>query len=269
MLPQIKDRYLLTPELSPMFSAKEEELKEMLGILSAVLDGKGYQSNSGGFDRRGYEGEYNFMWLGAVVDIPHYVYNLLGNAGPKIHFLRLPWTDRSEKELVQQTQENRFQQDRERIEAALYDYLKWFETCPIMKEKNGIPKIEWDTSRNELKAIKYLARLAKLLGILRGVVTTWDTSGSQGSEYAYSIHRIEEPDRANRMLGNFARGHALFQGRNFITMDDMPLLIEVVLSTAPIERVYVFDLLLRKKVCSKLLTLKKLYEFHIILHIGS
>ena len=119
----------------------------MLAILSAVLDGKGLQSNSGGFGQRGYEGEYNFMWLGAVVDIPHKVYEFMGNAGPKIHFLRLPWTDRTEKELIQQTVEGRFQSDLARIEAALYDYLKWFEACPVMKEKNGVPKNGNGTNR--------------------------------------------------------------------------------------------------------------------------
>ena len=46
MLPQIKNKFLLTPELGPIFSAKEEDLKQMFAILSAVLDGKGYQSNS-------------------------------------------------------------------------------------------------------------------------------------------------------------------------------------------------------------------------------
>ncbi len=52
--------------------------------------------------------------------------------------------------------------------------------------------------------------------------------------------------RANRILGNLARGHALSQGRNYITMADMPLLANVALSTAPIYRVAVFDLLLKK-----------------------
>jgi hypothetical protein len=33
-------------------------------------------------------------------------------------------------------------------------------------------------------------------------------------------------------------------GRNFITNEDMPMVIKVVLSTAPIERVAIFDLLL-------------------------
>jgi hypothetical protein len=245
MLPQMKDRLLLTPELAPTFNAKEEELRQNFAIMSAALDGKGLETNSGGFGRRGYTGEYNFMWLGAIVDIRPHVYNIMGNLGPKVHFLRLPWSDRTEKELIQQTMEGRFQSDHDNIERALYDYLKWFEACPLMQDKNGVPKIVWDTSKNEHKAVRYIARLAKLLGRLRGVVETWDTKGSQGSEYAYNYRRIEESDRANRQLVNLARGHALSQGRNHITIDDVPLVTKVVLSTAPMERVAVFDLLLK------------------------
>ena len=186
------------------------------------------------------------MWLGAVVDISYNAYKVMGNLGPKVHFLRLPWTDRTEEELIQQTIEGRFQLDHDKIQAALYDYLKWFEACPLMTEdKASVPKIEWDTSKNERNAVKYIARLAKLLGRLRGVVETWETSGTQGSDYAYNLGKIEEADRANRQLTNLARGHALSQGRNYLTMDDIPLLVRVVLSTAPLERVVVFDLLLK------------------------
>jgi hypothetical protein len=245
MLPQMKNRLFLTPELAPTFNAKEEELRQNFAMMSAALDGKGLETNSGGFGRRGYVGEYNFMWLGAIVDIRPHVYNIMGNLGPKVHFLRLPWSDRTEKELIQQTMEGRYQSDHDKIEKALYDYLKWFEACPAMQDKNGLPKIVWDTSKNDLKAVKFIARLAKLLGRLRGVVETWDTKGTQGSDYAYNYRRIEESDRANRMLINLARGHALSQGRTFITMDDVPQVAKVVLSTAPMERVSVFDLLIR------------------------
>jgi len=245
MLPRIKHHYLLTPELAPTFNAKEEELKLSFAILSAVLDGRGLETNSGGFGKRGYNGDYFFVWLGAIVDIRPQVYNTMGNLGPKVHFLRLPWSERTEKELIQQTMEGRFQSDHDKIQKALYDYLKWFEACPAMQDKNGVPKMVWDTSKNDLKAVKFIARLAKLLGRLRGVVETWDTKGSQGSDYAYNYRRIEESDRANRMLVNLARGHALSQGRTFITMDDIPLVARVVLSTAPMERVAVFDLLIK------------------------
>jgi predicted transcriptional regulator len=42
-----------------------------------------------------------------------------------------------------------------------------------------------------------------------------------------------------------AKGHAVSHGRNYLTMDDIPILIKVVLSTASIERVMIFDLLLQ------------------------
>jgi len=36
----------------------------------------------------------------------------------------------------------------------------------------------------------------------------------------------------------------LSQGRNYLTLEDMPILIKVVLSTASLERVRVFELLM-------------------------
>ena len=46
---------------------------------------------------------------------------------------------------------------------------------------------------------------------------------------------------------NLARGHALLNGRNYITLDDIPIAVKVVLSTASIERVAILDLLLARK----------------------
>lgn len=87
--------------------------------------------------------------------------------------------------------------------------------------------------------------LAILLAHLRGIVTVSDTDDTQGLDYGYSTPIIEEPDRAITQLRNLARGHALSKGRNYITVDDIPLLIKVVLSTASIERVTIFDLLIK------------------------
>jgi DNA-binding transcriptional ArsR family regulator len=133
------------------------------------------------------------------------------------------------------------------IEKTLFEYLKWFEMYP---EKNGtatLPKINWNTSKDDLDAKRYIVRLARLLAHLRGVVTTWHTHDTQGSNYGYGMTIKEECDRAITQLYNLARGHALSQGRNYITLDDITLIIKVVLSTASIERVTMFDLLLAYK----------------------
>lgn len=48
-------------------------------------------------------------------------------------------------------------------------------------------------------------------------------------------------------MPNLARGHALSQGRTFITMEDIPIVIHTVLSSATIERVRLFELLITHK----------------------
>ena len=60
---------------------------------------------------------------------------------------------------------------------------------------------------------------------------------------------------------NLARGHALSQARTSITMEDIPMVIHAVLSTATIERVRLLDLLIEHKgilttslICESLLT---------------
>jgi HTH domain len=115
-------------------------------------------------------------------------------------------------------------------------------------EKNtGLTKIEWLSDKNDETAKRYIIKLARLLARLRGVVQTWHTEGTQGANYGYGMATIEEPDRAMTQLYNLARGHALSQGRNYIALEDIPLVVKVVLSTASIERVTIFDLLLAHK----------------------
>ena len=54
MLPSWKNKMVLLPELAPTFTAREEDLIHLLGILTRVLDGQGYISNSGAHGQRGY-----------------------------------------------------------------------------------------------------------------------------------------------------------------------------------------------------------------------
>ena len=57
----------MSPELSPTFSKKDDELIEILGIFIRVLDGKGYESDTGAHGHRGYVGEFMFVWLGPLL----------------------------------------------------------------------------------------------------------------------------------------------------------------------------------------------------------
>jgi hypothetical protein len=248
LLPKLKNKMFLTPELAPMFAAKDDDLVQTLGIVTRVVDGHGYFSNSGAHGGRGYDDPMMFVWIGAAVDIPRRVHKYLSTLGPKLYFLRLPkeFYKNPEDEYLKQIKGIDFAKKVSAIHHALFDYLKWFELRPyaIIEQSSGPPKIEWDDDKDDEESVRYIIRLGRLLGHLRASVPTWDTSHSQGSEYAYSIATIEEPTRAITQLSNLARGHALSQGRTFITKEDIPIVVKVVLSTASIERVTVFDLLL-------------------------
>jgi hypothetical protein len=245
MLPRWKNKFVLLPELAPTFTAKDEDLTQLLGILTRVLDGQGYQSDSGAHGHRGYNEKIMFVLAGASVDIPRKVYKALGYLGPKLYFLRLPPYQRTQEERLASLSED-FGLKEEKIQAALFDYLKWLEIRPDMQldNKSDLPKIEWNRSKDEREARIYIIKLADLLAPLRGVSQTWETKGTQGSDYGYTIPIVEDPSRASMQLYNLARGHALSQGRNYITREDIPLVIKVVLSTGPVERVKVLDTLL-------------------------
>lgn len=54
LLPKIRNKLFLTPELSPTFTKKDDDLIEVLGIITRVLDGHGYESDTGAHGHRGY-----------------------------------------------------------------------------------------------------------------------------------------------------------------------------------------------------------------------
>jgi hypothetical protein len=247
MLPKIRNKLFLTPELAPTFAAKDDDLIQILGIMTRVLDGHGYESDSGAHGHRGYNEKMMFVWVGAAVDIPYKVHKYLGTLGPKLYFLRLPRVQKkTEDEYIAQINSD-FEEKIREIEKALFEYLKWFEMWPEKNNKANLPKINWNTSKDDVDAKRYIVRLARLLAYLRGVVPTWHTHDTQGSNYGYGMATKEECDRAITQLYNLARGHALSRGRNYITLGDVPLIIKTVLSTASIERVTIFDLLLAYK----------------------
>jgi hypothetical protein len=249
LLPKIKNKLFTVPELSPLFTSKEEDLENIIGMIVRLGDGEGYTSASGAKGTRGYEGPIMFCWLGAAVDIPYKIHKTLSRLGPKMYFLRLPLSVNDEDTLLKVIQQDNFKERVRTVKTALFDYLEYLESCPAMEieAESGIPKLNWNASDSRQKeAQRYIIYLAELLAYLRGTVTTWETEGTQGLDYAYASRNVENPERAATQLHNLARAHALSQGREYITVeDDLPLIVKVVLSgAASIERVKLLNLLL-------------------------
>lgn len=247
LLPKIRNKLFITPELAPIFSNKDDELVHLLGMITRILDGQGFESDSGSFGHRGYNEDIMFTWIGAAVEIPRKVHKHLSFLGPKLYFFRMVTKKKTEKEYIHNLKYGNFNNSKVEVEEALHDYLKWFGYCPFRDKDSQLLKIEFDHSKDDDNAIGCIVRLAELLSHLRGVTQTWETRETQGSDYGYSTPIIEHPSRAQTSLRNLAAGHALRIGRTSITMEDIPIIVRTVLSTAPVERVMIFDLLLNSK----------------------
>ncbi len=86
LLPRIKDKVLIVPEMAPTFRGKKETIEERFSILARVLDGRGLITDSGTHGRRGYQGDYCFCWLGATTPLSNVAFEALASVGNRIFF---------------------------------------------------------------------------------------------------------------------------------------------------------------------------------------
>lgn len=245
LLPRLKNKFFLTPELGPMFSLREDDLRQILGVLTRIADGHGYESDSGAQGHRGYNEDIMFTWLGACVDISPKVHKMLGSLGPKLYFFRLSRQEEAEDD-YHNSRDADFAAKVEAIRRALSEYLEYFELNPniVREEGNPLAKIQMEPDKDEELVDRIIIRTGILLAHLRAVVPTWETKDMQGSDYAYTFANIEDPSRAITQLRSLARGHALSKGRTSFTIDDIPIVIQTALSTASTSRVRIFELLI-------------------------
>ena len=280
MLPKMKGKLVLTPELALFFTGKEEDLQKTMGIITRILDGHGLENDSGAHGHRKY-GDTMFVWLGAAVEIPFRVWKLLGTLGHKIYFIRPNIQKKTVSDLKRIAKNNNFSSINKEIEEKLLDYLKVFDAAPEIEGRtrleNNVIKIRWNEEEEgeQDKALEYIAQLANLLAPLRGDVYVSqskftkhksnysnennESNNEQNGNYYQQPHQVEGQDydtdfpviedasRAVILLRNLAIGHAISQGRNSLSIQDVPIAVKVALSTAPVRRVRLLDLLLKSE----------------------
>ena len=273
LIPKMKDKILLTSEIAPIINANEDDLRKTLGIITRLVDGKGYQSHSGTHGHRSYP-PMMFTWIGAGIEIPSKMWTMLSQLGFKIYFFRPIFKKKTVDDLKKIAKDNELPEKKQKLEEALLDYLKVFDAAPqtdeiiVLDEKSGNPKIKWDQTKDEDSVLDCISNLANLLAALRGTVNTSysktrkstkvnnkndgndnekdDTEFIQTEQIDYDIEPsvTEDAARAVIQLRNLALANAISQGRNYLTKDDAKLIITVCFSTTKIYRAKILDLLL-------------------------
>lgn len=279
LLPKLSDKFFLTPELAPIFTVNEDELRKSLGIITRILDGHGFETDSGAQGHRRYENTF-FVWIGAAVEIPFRVWQLLGTLGHKIYFFRPVIAEKTIEQLEKIAKDNDFPGKFKKVEEALLEYLMEFDSASVGSnsriDENRLVKVKWNENVHgeQTAAITCIAHTANLQRRSRGTVfvsqsktkTRYNSSHSSNAndnkansksnvsdliasdeaDYDTDYPIVEDPSRAVVMLRNLALGNAISQGRDYINLQDASLIINVALSTTTKARSELIQLLLKK-----------------------
>jgi len=224
LLPKLKNKVLLVKELAPIFRGREDELKESFAILIAVLDGKGFTSNSGVHGKRGYEQDIVFNWLGATTPLPRETHHLMYQLGTRLLFYEVPAVEPTEEELLAYAQREDTGQVEMVCQLAVNEFLvHFFKQHPPGSVPHQAIVISESSARN-------LTRWARLVAY-----------GRPGLKYErdrdeWNAVARHTPEGAYKLVNYFkelARGHALINGRDEVNPEDLELIADVAISSIP------------------------------------
>lgn len=255
MLPRIKDKTFIIPELAPVFSKRKEYLEENIGIMIRVFDGQGLQTDSGAQGRRGYPGEHLFAWIGATTPLPHRVWQAMGKLGSRWLFMvmprELPVQEQRELEVEELINDVSYKDKVKCCRRVIGSYLNvlfekygWEIEKGSGKVKVG-EKIEWNRKEDE-EHIRSIVSVAQLVARARSAVSIWTEKSDDKETHSYAQPIKEVPSRLKSILYNLARGHAIIHERTRLNRDDVVLVTKIALSSMQDDRREVLGLLLRQ-----------------------
>jgi hypothetical protein len=254
LLPRIKNKGLIIRDFATIFAKREDDLNDLLGTLTRVLDGEGLNTDSGVHGQRHLDGDYLFMMLAASTPVPPKVWKMMGSLGSRLFFLNLNSADKSDGELADQLGSTTYKDHERACKEVTHRLLQTLWSS----NPDGV---DWQSDQDDRELKVIIARCARLLASLRGVVTTnteYDDNHKEQQSYSSTI--IEKPDRINQLLYNLSRGHAVACGRRQLITADVRFAVELAMDSAPTQRATLFRLLLENSGQLKTTEIEKLLD---------
>jgi hypothetical protein len=223
LLPRIKDKVMLTKELAPLFRDDEQELRQNFARLTSVLDGNGYQTNSGTHGSRGYSGRYIFNWIGATTPIPERTHKIMAQLGNRLLFYEVAGEQPTEKELMEFAENYESHDAVSQCQAVVNDFVEaHFGSRPV-------ESIDPETICVESALRLEIVRYAKLVATGR-VEVGFDERGDAEASSPEGPHRII------LLLQSLARGLALVESRSSVSAEDLDVIRHIAFSSIPSNR---------------------------------
>ncbi len=220
LLPRIKDKTMLTKELSPLFRGDLKEMQKNFSILTSVLDGKGYVTESGAQGERGYTEDHLFNWIGATTPFPDHTYRMMGQLGNRMYFYELDGDQLTEDDLMDFARNHRGNAALKECQKAVQEFTeKYFQKHPVNSVKPDSVAIPDDLLRE-------LVRYGNLISYGR-IAIDFDDFGNCTAEAP------EGPQRIILSLQMIAKGAALANERSDVTDEDMEQIRHIAFSSLP------------------------------------
>lgn len=240
LLPQMRNRCLMTKELAPLFAGREDELRRSFAQLTSILDGEGLVTSSGSQGTRGYEEKIMFTWLGATTPPSKQVFNLMSALGTRLFFFSTDSTRPSAHDYAKSLCMNNSDDHSQKVsecQTAVKEFLDTLINTHPTKSKS-INDITITDSQ-----CSYLGVLCEALTRLRGGVSL--SEGDNGDD-RYSAPSIEHGWRASIILKTMACSSALIRGNTHIDIVDIDLVRTIVFSSMFETRRKLFTAILHK-----------------------
>jgi len=234
LLPKIEDKTLITKELAPLFRGNKDDLLKTFAILTSVLDGMGYVSQSGVHGTRGYDYALVFSWLGATTPLPHSIHALMAQLGGRLLFWNMDSKSQSQEELAAFVRDDQFYISHAHLRGRVNDFLEsHFKAYPPRSYNSSEIGIGHTEAWLLAGYARAMARMRAAFRITEVQNNKKHTEPVQESEYRIII-----------MFKYIARSLALMNGRRAVSEDDLRFLRHIALSSMPEQRRKVLKALL-------------------------
>jgi energy-coupling factor transporter ATP-binding protein EcfA2 len=215
LLPKIRHKSLLNPDMAGWFSGSSEQIRSTMATIARVMDGSGYNRDTGSHGSRGYEGDYRFALIGATTPLDSRAWSAMGHVGNRLVFYCLPRKSSPEEIADDVFGEREYGDQVAECQTEVASFL-----CSTWEDHGGYGSVKWNsTADGEVR--EGIAYLAHLVAHCRAPSETGPREGE---------HRIMSS------LRNIARGHAILSGRQKLQLEDVQPVSRIALSTMHKER---------------------------------
>jgi hypothetical protein len=223
LLPKLKNKYLLTKELAPIFRGQEADLIEMFKILIPVLDGKGFVTNTG-LASRGYSEAIVFNWLGATTPLPRKAFKMMSQLGTRLLFYETPVVDFKEDDLIAYAKRNDVSDAATKCNRAVNSFVvQFFKAYPCAS-------VSFNSIAISDPQYEHIVKLAQFLVETRAEVVY---ERLDGSWQPVGVNPSEGPHKVINYFKEIACALALIHERSVVNDDDIAQIRHIAISSTP------------------------------------